>query len=92
MIVVPNPYRPSADANHLEFRNLTRHATIRIYDSIGNLIKLIDRTKEGPVERWDGRNDEGELASPGVYVYHIEALKAAGRGKISSSGKFAVVR
>ena len=65
---------------------------IRIYDSIGNLIKLIDRTKEGPVERWDGRNDEGELISPGVYVYHIEALKAAGRGKISSSGKFAVVR
>jgi hypothetical protein len=92
VVVVPNPYRRSADANHLEFRNLTRHATIRIYDSIGNLIKLIDRTKEGHVEHWDGRNDEGELISPGVYVYHVEAPKAAGRGKISSSGKFAVVR
>lgn len=92
VIVVPNPYRPSANANRLEFRNLTRHATIHIYDSMGSLIKLIDRTKEGHIEHWDGRNDEGELIAPGVYVYHVEAPKAAGRGKTSSSGKFAVVR
>ena len=92
VIVVPNPYRPSADANAIEFRNLTRHATIRIYNSNGNLVKLIDRAKEGPVEHWDGRNNEGELIAPGVYVYHVEAPISAGRGKISSSGKFAVVR
>ena len=92
VIVVPNPYRFGANANPLEFRNLTRHATIRIYNSTGNLVKLIDRTKEGHIEHWDGRNDDGVLISPGVYIYHVEAPKAAGRGKTSSSGKFAVVR
>lgn len=90
VIVVPNPYRPGADV--IEFRNLTRHATIRIYDSFGNLVKLIDRAKTGPVEHWDGRNDEGELIAPGVYVYHVEAPFSEGRGKNSSSGKFAVIR
>lgn len=89
VVVVPNPYRPSA--NRLEFRNLTRHATIRIYNSTGNLVKLIDRTDAGHIEQWDGRNNDGELISPGVYIYHVEAPKAAGRGQTTSSGKFAVV-
>ena len=101
VIVVPNPYRLGTNDNRIEFRNLTGHATIRIYSSAGDLIKIIDHIDESPIERWDGRNEKGELISTGIYVYYIqtvreagsiEAVRETGSGRISTSGKFAAIR
>ena len=92
IIVVPNPYHLNANAKAMEFRNLTRRATIRIYSSAGDLIKTIEHHNETSVERWEGRNEEGVLITPGVYIYHIEALRETGRGSLSANGRFAVIR
>ena len=92
VIVVPNPYRLSGNANPIEFRNLPHRATIHIYSSAGDLLKTIDHRNETPVERWDGRIEKEELISAGIYVYYIELLRESGRGKITTGGKFAVIR
>ena len=92
VIVVPNPCRIEANSNPIEFRNLTRHATIRIFSSAGDLIKRIEHHDETPTEKWDGRAIDGSLLADGVYIYHIEALRETGRGKTTASGKFAVIR
>jgi hypothetical protein len=92
VIVVPNPYRLGAAGESIEFRNLTRTATIRIYNSGGGLTKIIDHGDGKPTVRWDGRNAAGDLIAPGVYIYHIEAFRNDGRRQISTTGKFAVVR
>ena len=92
VIVVPNPYRLSGNANPIEFRNLPRRATIRIYSSTGTLIKRIGHRNDTSIARWDGRNEEGKRVSAGIYVYHIESLREGQRGVNSVSGKFAVIR
>ena len=92
VIFVPNPYRLNGSVNAMEFRNLPQRATIRIYNSTGNLIKRIDHHDNTSIQRWDGRNEEGNQISAGIYVYHIEALREGQRGTNSVSGKFAVIR
>ena len=92
VIFVPNPYRLNGGASSMEFRNLPHRATIRIYNSTGDLIKQIDHRNNTSIQRWDGRNEAGEQISPGIYVYHIEVLREGQRGKKSVSGKFAVIR
>jgi len=41
---------------------------------------------------WDGKNEEGNLVRPGIYMYHIETLNPEIVGKISTSGSIAIVR
>ena len=92
VIFVPNPYRLNGSANPMEFRNLPHRATIRIYNSTGDLIKHIDHRNNTSIQRWDGRNAEGKRIAAGIYVYHIETVRSGQRGKNSVSGKFAVIR
>ena len=92
VIFVPNPYRPNGSANPMEFRNLPDRATIRIYNSTGDLIRQIDHRNNTSIQRWDGRTEAGEQISAGIYVYHIESMRAGQRGRNSISGKFAVIR
>ena len=92
VIVVPNPYRIEANSNPVEFRNLTRHATIRIFSSAGDLVKKIEHHDGTPIEQWDGRATDGSLIADGVYIYLVEAPRETGRGRTTFSGKFAVIR
>ncbi len=92
VIFVPNPYRLNGGSHLMEFRNLPDRATIQIYNSTGDLIKQINHRNNTSIQRWDGRNEIGEQIAPGIYVYHIEALRGGQRGKNSVSGKFAVIR
>ncbi len=92
VIVVPNPYRLSVNAGPIEFRNLTRRATIHIYSSAGDLIKIIDHRNNKPIVPWNGQTEDEHLISPGVYIYYVETLRENGRGRISTMGKFAVIR
>lgn len=92
VIFVPNPYRLSGGSQPMEFRNLPHSATIRIYNSTGDLIKQIDHRNNTSIQRWDGRNEGGEQIAPGIYVYYIETLREGQVSKNSVSGKFAVIR
>ena len=92
VIVVPNPYRIGVNGSPIEFRNLTRDATIRIFSSAGDFIKKIEHHDETPTKKWDGRTSDGNLLADGVYIYHIESPRETGRGRTTVSGKFAVIR
>ncbi len=92
VIVVPNPYRIEPGGNSIEFRNLTRFATIRIFSSAGDLVKKIEHHDENPTVRWDGRATDGIPLADGVYIYHVESPRHTGRGQTTVSGKFAVIR
>ncbi len=73
----PNPFSPIDPVTRGTFFTyaLTQPAesvTVRVYTSAGRLVKTID---DAPAERgkneyrWDGRSDDGETLSNGVYFY-----------------------
>ena len=82
----PNPFTPNGDGRndetHFTFfvSNLVvaRPVQITIYDVSGRLVKTvldIKSTAQAFVEqnavRWDGRDDNGRLLPPGLYIYQI---------------------
>jgi len=75
----PNPFNPETWIPFM----LSREAdvTIRIYDSLGRLVRTIDLGHLRPgyylnrdrAAYWDGRNELGEQVASGVYFYQIQA-------------------
>lgn len=68
----PNPFNPSTKIDYSVQR--TDNIQIRIYNSLGQLVKtLIDETKS-PGEYsviWNGKDDSGSSVASGVYYYQI---------------------
>ena len=55
---------------------------VRVYDLAGNLIHNLgeDRTLSGSFElTWDGRDAQGRLVRPGIYMYQVDLLTDGGR-------------
>ncbi len=82
----PNPFTPNGDGKNDQTRfsffvsNLTeaRPVQLKIYDVTGRLVKTMLDTKstaQAYVEQnailWDGRDDNGRLLPPGLYIYQI---------------------
>ncbi len=89
--VVPNPYRvseiweTSIDDHQIQFTNLPSVATIKIFNSSGELIRTIDHTSMSSVApsiaKWDLKNKFNQLAAPGVYFYIITSEIGTKTGK-----------
>ncbi|MFN8177156.1 MAG: FlgD immunoglobulin-like domain containing protein [bacterium] len=71
----PNPFRASTT---LSF-SLPAAATVRlaVYDAAGRLVRRLfehESLGAGAHERvWDGRDEAGHVAAPGIYAYRLEA-------------------
>jgi hypothetical protein len=89
--VAPNPCKLSPDGK-LKFVYLTGRASIHIYTASGALVRTLSHTDGTGAAEWDLRNDEGGMLASGIYVYYIEAYEPEVAGKITASGKFALVR
>jgi hypothetical protein len=63
--VYPNPYKPHAGHQRINFSGLTAEATVRIYDISGNLMEEILENDGDGLATWDGD------VSSGIYVYYI---------------------
>ena len=87
----PNPLN-LLKHDQLTFTNLMGQVIIRIYTPVGDLIRKIDHIEGTSRVGWDGKNEEGNLVRPGIYMYHIETLNPEIVGKISTSGSIAIVR
>jgi len=64
---------------------------VRIYDLSGRLLRVVDENSyaSGRYEReWDGKNEDGDLVSPGIYLYTIDV--DADAGAAAKSGTIAV--
>ena len=49
---------------------------ILIYNTVGTLVRTLDEGDKGAGQHttlWDGRNDDGEKVSSGVYFYQLRA-------------------
>lgn len=99
--VVPNPYKRRAaweegGEGKVQFVNVPRSATIRIYTSSGSLVREIgpDEVNKGcstaslpGCVNWDLRNGQGREVVSGIYIFQAEAP-----GTEPYIGKFMVAR
>ena len=71
---VPNPFNPTTQLSYQIAAG--QFVTLAIYDVSGKKIRGLV-TKQQPAGlytvEWDGRNDDGELVSSGVYFYRLSA-------------------
>ncbi len=82
--VVPNPYvissafelpsnRPDLRGDRvIQFRNLPRECTIRIYTITGDLVQTLRKNDITSTINWDLLSSESARIGYGVYIYHIE--------------------
>lgn len=98
--VVPNPYVGAASfepsnfgvvgrgERRLEFRNLPKVCTIRIFTVRGDLVQTLthDGSNEGFVA-WNLRTKDNLDVAPGLYIYHVDEGTTG-----SYIGKFAIIK
>ncbi len=98
--VVPNPYIGAASwerasssigrgERKIEFFNLPKTCTIRIFNVRGELIRTIehDGANNDGSAPWDLKSNENEDVAYGIYFYHVEA---PGIGEYTD--KFAIIK
>jgi hypothetical protein len=98
--VVPNPYLGAASfepapfnikgrgERRVEFRDLARDATVRIYTVHGDLVQTLHQN--GSMDgflAWNLRTKDNLDLAPGLYIFHVDAP-----GQSQFVGKFAVVK
>jgi len=73
----PNPFNPrTVIPFELPAGQNSYHVTIKIYDSLGRLVRILISDHMGPGKYeviWDGRDNESKPVPSGVYFYRIEA-------------------
>ncbi len=98
--VAPNPYLGAASwerasgsigrgERKIEFFNLPRTCTIRIFNIRGELVRTIEHKgafNDGSAS-WDLRSNDSEDIAYGIYFYHVEA---PGIGEYTD--KFAIIK
>ncbi len=98
--VAPNPFSPNGDGVNDQvqlFYTLLRLTDVvpletEIYTLAGNRVRTLGTREGGSAlyqTAWDGRDDQGELVDPGLYVYRV--VVAAGSGREERLGPIALV-
>ncbi len=98
--VTPNPFSPNGDSvnDQVQFSYTLLRLTdvvplkTEIYTPAGNRVRTLGR-EEGRSAiyqtAWDGRDDQGELVAPGLYIYRV--VVEAGSGQEERLGPIALV-
>lgn len=85
--VVPNPYRISTiwekawNEHLIQFTGLSHKATIKIFNSSGELIKTLNKNDSSSIMEWNMKNEYEQLVAPGVYFYHLTTPIGSATGK-----------
>jgi len=74
----PNPFNPSTTIRFdvPDTQSGGVHVQLRVYNLLGELVRtLVDETKLAGqhLALWDGRNEQSEVVSTGIYIYRITA-------------------
>ncbi len=96
--VIPNPYISSAPweepgERKIQFVNLTEQATVRIFTTGGDLVRVLDHPAPGaPPEQgsidWDLKNADGRVVESGIYIYQVESPG----GVVDFQGRMVIVK
>ncbi len=80
------------EQNTVTFVNLPEYCTIRIYNSVGDLIKTLNHTSGSADERWwPIITDDNQYPASGVYFYTIEVTDGPLAGQVGT-GKLVIIR
>lgn len=71
--VYPNPYQRHDWFDGVRFANLTRTATVHIYDVAGRKVITLEETNGDGGLDWNLIDSWGKRVKPGVYLFRIEA-------------------
>lgn len=77
----PNPFSPRLEELKIKYTTNAENkkVTIRVFDFGMNIVRTViqnaDRTKtlDDAPEKWDGRDEKGNIVPNGVYFYSVEA-------------------
>ncbi len=73
----PNPFNPTTTIRvGIPEDGKSRHITLKIYNVLGKIVKtLVDGTLQPGYHKfeWDGKNDQGNTVSSGIYFYRLQA-------------------
>jgi len=78
----PVPFKPSEGHVDITFKNLAQQTTIKIYTISGALVRTLEKNDSTDRIEWDARNERGENAVSGVYIYLITTPGQSKRGKL----------
>jgi M6 family metalloprotease-like protein len=70
----PNPFNPQTTIN-FSLKNPNSHASLKIFNTKGQMVRNLYSGIPGSTELnlvWDGRDDEGQALSSGIYLYRLE--------------------
>jgi ligand-binding sensor domain-containing protein len=81
----PQPFNPDKH-KQLTIDGLAGDSEIRIVTASGELIRKLQ--SQGRITLWDGRNENGELVSNGIYLIFASSVTS----NVSGVGKIAVLR
>jgi hypothetical protein len=82
----PNPFRAGSGADKITFTRLGSITTVRIYTMWGQLVREITASDGLGAIDWDVKNQSGEAAASGLYLYKITS------GGETKTGHVAVLR
>lgn len=99
VVVYPNPFKPhdgkyeTGDyATGVRFANLTLNARVYIYNIAGEIVRHTGLTPDSYGDcRWDGKNEDGQYAASGVYVFVVKD-ESVTEGKNKFVGRLSIVR
>jgi hypothetical protein len=95
IIAAPNPWLALRDASTggIGFFNLPASGELRVYTVTGDLVRKISFSSTSLIPwagingvMWDGKNDNGEEAASGVYVWLLKSES------LNKSGKVIIIR
>jgi hypothetical protein len=98
--VVPNPYKSSAEwdlgpnQREVHFINVPAGATVRIYTSTGELLRVLEQNPNASPGgttgelAWDLKNDDGRTVVSGIYLYSVHPPD----GRTPKKGHFVIIK
>lgn len=92
MYVYPNPFSVSSNQSYITLANITRDASIDIFDLTGKfLINIKESNGNGGIE-WDLKDKDGNKVTTGIYIYRATGKNSSGQDVKEKIGKFAIIR
>ena len=83
-LLSPNPARGEASVSYRTAR--PGHVRVRVFDVRGALVRSLD-DRDAPAGeqriRWDGRDEAGERAATGIYLFRIETADGVATRKVA---------
>lgn len=90
--VYPNPFSIASNQEYITFANLTREATVEIYELSGKFLISISETNGNGGLEWELKDRNGIKVSTGIYFYKVTGKNSSGQEVEEKMGKFAVIR